>query len=1018
MLGRTKKQGQTLIIALIVMGVMLIVGFIFLGLVSRNVNQTRDQRNRTLATDLAEAGVRYCHRQLLNSEEHADWRPLIDNNVSVNDVDYKYLRPSASATDLGGPDRRGAYTRVTFETGRALVRVRYEPADVFSTTPAGAIRSQSTFRNFIIVESVGRPGRVSATDPTLARNTQPEEHKTSAIVYLPTLSNARFISNANHVTRPADIGAANDMDIRYYGQTVVPSVEFGNALKVYDPGNPPTPDPTPQPAFGSIRVNGDVKIHGSVVAALSSTLGDVFAVSGSIVGDTDTDKLSITASKFNAGAWSSATTNLTNISTPSLNSGNSTFDTLGGILMDGGLTLDPNGYSRGTPVIEAPSAFRLDPDTGENPYVRMTRDSGYQGNTVKGNTGQYGYGRGVFIGNYSDLQTPNDETNRQAIGSLQSLYYDWLNPNNGQANSGWQGTYYIPRGAFLQLQKDGFSIRLDQRGNVSERTFRNIDGTDTGSTLCRFRLLPNPAGGWIILNSTLSADINAAAPNLANGQPFNGVLYFAGNVRVRGVEPTDVQLHVISAGSIYIEGSLTKGHYNGTAFVANTKSALALTAKQCVVLNTTMFNGPAGDAVVDPVRDVPNGVGQKPIRMAADGQLPLLAEFLQDSNAVLAGVWIPYSQNYREFDATDALTLGPDADMSNNNGVVINQSLMLSHTMDDGPGANAFVALDVNPLFGASTYNFPGGLPNAASTYPPYTASAFIPMWGLGIEPYQRYTKFETRLFPFIAYTGNFATSPSLAQAAGTGAWTALTQDTQTLRLSGTNVGSVSTNDYLLNHATMVPNDMRIEAHIYAEQGSWFVIPGPWFNNNEGDRRDVFNQAVATYGGWGSNAAVSRAQQDRINNFGNSPEVPFYGEPCDVRIRIEGSISENMPPSIAIQSEWMKKWGWIPHQSGCDFDLSGAQPRPVLIPKTHVPKGHGFDLRPATPTDPSTSPTRYVPNMLMSYDPMFATARVNGFDPNQGANPLVRTDINGNPLPVIPRLMVSPSIFYLGDTFK
>src|SRR5262249_38863644 len=132
-------------------------------------------------------------------------------------------------------------------------------------------------------------------------------------------------------------------------------------------------------------------------------------------------------------------------------------------------------------------------------------------------------------------------------------------------------------------------------------------------------------------------------------------------------------------------------------------------------------------------------------------------------------------------------------------------------------------------------------------------------------------------------------------------------------------------------------------------------------------------------------------------------------EPLDVRINIVGAISENMPAPIDQQAQWIKKWGWIPAQEAAEFDFTGAAPRPVLIPKSHVPSGYFI----ASP--PSGHPLDlYVPNLIVTYDPVLATGRLNGFD--TGATNLdVREDRFGRTLPPLPRLPVSPSLAYFGE---
>src|SRR5262249_13684146 len=46
--------------------------------------------------------------------------------------------------------------------------------------------------------------------------------------------------------------------------------------------------------------------------------------------------------------------------------------------------------------------------------------------------------------------------------------------------------------------------------------------------------------------------------------------------------------------------------------------------------------------------------------------------------------------------------------------------------------------------------------------------------------------------------------------------------------------------DYDLTRFGVVPLDVRIEALMYAQEGSFFIIPGPWFNPNPNDTVENF----------------------------------------------------------------------------------------------------------------------------------------------------------------------------------
>lgn len=106
-------RGQTLIIVLGVMFVLLFIGGIFVSQIARNLASASRNRETSDAKAIAEAGVHYCDDQLMNSPEGADWRPTPSAPFTspadpggVTDPDYYWLH------DLGG------YARVPMKGGR------------------------------------------------------------------------------------------------------------------------------------------------------------------------------------------------------------------------------------------------------------------------------------------------------------------------------------------------------------------------------------------------------------------------------------------------------------------------------------------------------------------------------------------------------------------------------------------------------------------------------------------------------------------------------------------------------------------------------------------------------------------------------------------------------------------------------------------------------------------------------------------------------------------------------------
>lgn len=1105
--GGQRQRGQTLIIAMIILGLLLILGFVFLGIVDRNIKGSATAQTRSEANDLAEAGIRFAHAQLVDSPLGADWRgtPYTFPANTTLDPDAYYLRPASYLAwpgsnppreDLGGPDGLGPYVRVSFDRGRALVRVRYAPSDanIFSSSPTGPLRNPGAVHSYLQIEAIGRTGVVRTSDPTTLSSGAPVQIQGFASVaqlqqalgqlqqfdsQFPNsrhllafdstgvIDYARYITNKYNVTRAADIGIPDpylgDPCSTTTNTDVLPGVGvFYNAgcdidvghLVAYQlgsigsiaNGNAQTgPWTTVPPLGGSLMCNADLQLHGSVNVFLNQLYGDKWLINGNVTGD-DNSQLVLTETQLNAGVWNTPAP-ITLTAQPVGNSFVSRFTnytTAGGSFLDGAARIDAAGYSRGVGRLAPPSILQIDPQTKETRYLAATRESGVNNNGV--NSGEFGHGRGVFVDNKADIQIPTNEQGRTNSGERDSLINDWLNPNSGDATSGWQGPFYVPVGAFVKLFSDGFQIWLD-----NGQTFKNPDGTDPNpkSSTLRYRIgTYTPPGGvpqtYIVDGLETPTTINTATPDFSKGQPFNGILYFEGNVRVRGEIPTDAQITLVSGATIYIDGNITKGiHGNdvtdglantnpfyaayGAALTRPSKAALMLMAKDYVAVNTTQFLGLAPGQSVQPVNDQQNDTGYNSVRITAggggnDGSLTFDEELISDpstgGNPNNPSLWQPYATNY----------------IDSGTGNPMNTQLLLTHTMDDGTGPATFISLYVNsgsPTYGDpswAVYAFPGspsssapwwtptvhqtplgyfiGLPNTASDYlynptdPRYwgslapPATSWLSMYGLGRQTWQHYDKFETRGFNLIY--GGASTNYSngmITSTDGTGVGSVDPYIQYVLFATGNNefqlrpnhIAGVASNDYLLARASLVPGDVRIEASIFAEEGSFFVIPGPWFNPNPNDTRDAYTASLS-----GSNQ--TQADQQRLDNFGVGPETPFYGEPLDVHVQVIGSVSENMPPSLDVQNASTQKWGWIPRLLGAD----GAS-----IPTSHIPSGM-----------PNTG---VVPNVVIEYDPMLATGRIDGFSPTNDPSGWVRTDSFGRALAPMPRLPVSPVPTYFGE---
>jgi len=931
---RNKRQrGQTLIIAMIVLGLLLILGFVFLGIVDRNVQGANTAQTRTGANDLADAGIRYAQSQLATSSLGADWRgtpttitPTAASANFTKDPDIDYLRPGSgrvgwaadnqNQVDLGGPDGLGPFVRVNFSTGRALVRVRYAPSDAnaFDQTPTGPLRTPGVVHNYLIIESIGREGVVNLSDPTTlaAGNGVQFQGFTSAaqlvqakgaistfdshyvnsrrLIAFATpgiIDYARFETNKYHENRAADIGFPAPLGVDYLGQDVglIPPTTNGVQLAAATYGTTtPVSSPATNPmglGFGSIRANCDLTFHGNTVVNLNTQMGDKILVDGNISSDAPSGSYQGGLLTINAASYNPSTNSYTfaapaTFNSTQLSSRSPSFSTDSGLLIDGVQGTDAAGVSRGVGRMEPPSIETIDPQTLESRYVNMTRNSGVVINGV--NSGEFGHGQGVYVSNAGDTQIPVDEAGRAAAGAEESLVNDWLNPNNGGSKSGWVGPYYIPPGAYLKLLPTGFTIQLD-----SPLPWMNPNGSNSGAYTVTYRIGMVNGQEYIVdsLEDPNATDGATSSINFAAGQPFNGVLYFEGNVRVLGTIPTDVQLTVVSGATIYIEGSIVRGvigndltsspQYSalhagfGDPLTRPSRSMLMLMAKDYVTVNTTMFLGPSPSNSPAAVEDQERGSTYNAVSLqnSANGSIDLNFQFVNDPlSATTAGdpsTTVPYAMEYRD----------------EASGAPLPASLLISHTMADGNGQMAVYQMQANAaLVGILTnynpyFSFPGSgspfglafpgtantniqLDNGVSTYLGNTTGESIPMYGLGGDPWQRYDKFETRAFRLVVPT---ASSYSGASEAITGtkggtdpfiAYDLYSQGlTNDLRLTqGGSVNGLTTNDTYIARTAIVPGDVRIEASMFAEEGSFFIIPGPWFNPNSNDTRRAVRRRV------------------------------------------------------------------------------------------------------------------------------------------------------------------------------
>src|SRR5579872_801050 len=357
------RRGQTLIIALAVMFVLLLLGAIFVSQVARNLAAAARSRDTSGAEAFAEAGINYLNDQLNNSPDGADWRPVPSGPIltpadpmGLTDPDYRWLSQG--------------FTRITTPGGRYLVRIGYDP---HPDDP----RSQ-----LIRLESVGRSGEVgTGLDPTIFVQTgHVPQLRRELIAYkeIGLTDFVRWITDIDRRAQESFIGTpamgASDPASPNFG--LDPAIVIGDpSLALHPTGinNNELIIGAPVMVNGSLRLGGDVFFYfsprGTTAAGGPNTSPESLLVSNNI-------SLLPTRNINNGGAGADAILNDNDLqcfvnvpydnATASLGGQNpstsfairsstdSQFSTLGGLVRDGQSGNDPNGFPRGTPRLDPP----------------------------------------------------------------------------------------------------------------------------------------------------------------------------------------------------------------------------------------------------------------------------------------------------------------------------------------------------------------------------------------------------------------------------------------------------------------------------------------------------------------------------------------------------------------------------------------------------------------------------------------------------------------------------------------
>lgn len=856
------RRGQALLLAVIVLLMLALMGGAVVALLAGQVKDTATDEQRAQALWLARAGLKYAEEQLNSSVEGADWRPTVPDyadpaNANYNAVAYNNTYDSFEKLQRWDPAQSGApyYAKIRFgqdpdaRTGgldpnqdfsdgaSALQPVENTetsvPLDHFLLRVEYAPDPSNAFSKYLKITSIGRPGaNINAFKKLVA-------YKAMGIQdYLWFVHDrTRSASNANLGVPGLDVGGTGT------NQTNNRSLYAGGATWSTSGLN----------SFIPLTLNGPVRSNANLLVSPPVAVNS--AGNGWVESLETSGSLTLSATGGQAG-------------------GNAELlvTTSGGSLASFGVGAAAQKVNVGTDRLEAPAIDVFEAGTGVARFDRLTRFSGDDVATyptgaapaVTRNSGELGYGRGIFIDN---------TTQRDQFDAIRNT---WLAPET------WGGRQYVPNGVLIELY-DSFALPA---GNgpaiVVTRTdgstwYNPISGLKTGGRTMVYQWPTRPASGaWSMGSWSPGQDLPTAFP-----QPCNGVIVADGNVRIRGRLPVSTStnnyhLTVVSRGSVYVDGPLLRPSDYGAAPATAFDTRIALLARDYVVVNPT---------ALAPGR-VP---GVSPGKFTSPTQTRVDAHFVLDpAGQQTIGASLPTPSDLSNLYACAEIA-GNDGGDNNNARAAV--ALATSSAQLTSPATTSAAPWLLNDT-GGNLPSIPGAVtrPNTYTVTNGVGVPVFLADWGNLAQLVYRST--TSAPSPDLEYTPDLWAAVAAQFNAGTGLTNWLTVQPS----------SGSQSDVLLKNLKLerLPGansvrpgvDLVVSALMFAERGSFFVIPGDNFDPRANLQTDVKQFSGTPTGTELDTAAWRLARLKRFN----------------YRVVLNGAISMNNAPSLTEVGQWTDKW--------------------------------------------------------------------------------------------------------------
>lgn len=906
---RYARRGQALIMAVLIMFLLAGLGGLFVATLNQALVQTARAEERIQLEEVAEAGLRHAQTELLISPDGADWRPgdgPDDNNRGWVRHGEGFYR----LTVTYGPTREITTTAPMGENPLdRFVKIDVEAVFTLRNQPANALQASdpTTYRDY--VRGYLDPRRF------LMR-------RVTAFMPINVTDYLLWVTNREATAEPTVLGPEAMIDEVVttsrdpYDAAVTDSDLEANSVRIRQ-------WPYLSLYNGPIHVAGDLQLGPRVRIDLTSSdaYKDIFAVKRH-------DLVEV------AGALGANAASTTFVSRLVLDSpATSLYAANSAVLLDPVLEQSPKVRAdvlrrlqtlKNNPLIrrlKPPSIDRRNPVTGLHRYRALTADSAlwdYMSSSAAStavvfNPRMLGWGEGIYLGEeYTSLQYGGDLARLRDVWLSPDDFQDdptsgWVNPTSGEFDGGYHpeaagavevilhdwGFETAAASSVVTLELPYIELRRHD-GKPFYNKYDEPQGSSVKVAYPRNGVLY--AEGNLIVKGNLPASLAFEDQGAGQGNPLlyrpdptgnpthylqmpGGAIYdktvLESDRKLDGIhyigtqknpdDPFDLNrrydLTIVSGGTIYLEGNVLgpvtrrarfwSGGWTQLATRDNGSlydSKLALLARDNVCLNPTKFDN-IQQVAGGPVMDIGTGNGQRvrasePLEFTittAGAINPRTRLLLRHAGVADVGV---------DYAAMRMLINGTPFEFGSDPGLTADQRSML--------------------FFGA-----PAALDLRVPWMLPFPWTALSPQRGGGLYPAD----------PLNVQRWDIATRVN-----GFGA-------TNTLRFEWLEGG-----DYLYGSGEVSPGmlmtglDVQVDALLFAQRGSWFIIPGKYYN-------------------------------DPDNPVTGMPwPYPKPGEPLDVRLIVHGAIVENHHAPPDAEEAWTRHW------RGSDlwyFDLNGDD-RPDL----------------------------------------------------------------------------------------